>query len=372
MNKDRYAALRKDFMVYTFMNMQLLATDGSLPFAQQVYQNLRAHIKDELGDDDFLEPLGHVKYERFANGEIIPRIETNVRRSNVYVIHQFLPESPDVIDSGPNEGLMKLYVLDEALRNSSPAEINYILPFIPYLRQDRIDRPRSPITAKRVLRMISDHESRIMTRIVTFDMHTAQAQGFSNVMMDHLFSEPLFFQHFDRFEDPKLVTFVAADAGGSKRAEKYANSLGTHHTSVQKSSRYEANEAEALGLANPEYVGGKKVIIPDDMVDTAGTAVKAAKLVKIHGATSVEIYAPHPVLSKDKHGVRAEDKLRSEGIRLVTTDSMIRDPEYLEANKDVIVIESLTPLSALAVYEIQKPHGSISKLFEYKKRVSKT
>ncbi|HIG97035.1 MAG TPA: ribose-phosphate pyrophosphokinase [Candidatus Aenigmarchaeota archaeon] len=367
--KDYYEKLRKDFLIYSFMNMQLLATDGSLPFAQQVYTHLCKYVKEELGDGSFLEPLGHVRFERFACGEAIPRIQTNVRRSNVYVINQFLPELPEVIDSGPNEGLMRLYILDEALRNSSPAEINYILPFIPYLRQDRIDKPRAPISARRVLRMISDPESRIMARIVTFDLHAAQEQGFSSVMMDHLFSEPLYFQHFTQTEDPHCVTFVSPDAGGAKLAERYARAVGAQHTSIQKSSRYEINEADALGLANPEYVGGKKVKIPDDIVDTAGTVTKAADLVRKHGATSVEVYAPHPVLSVDKHGVHAEDKLRNAGVTLLTTDGLIRSPEYLEENKDVIRIVSLAPLVARAIYEIQKPHGSVSKLFEYRKDV---
>ena len=361
---DRYAQLRKDFMVYQFMNMQLLATDGSLPFAEKVYLHLKNYIRGELGDDSFLEPLGYVTFRPFANGEVIPRIETNVRRSNVYVIHQFSPQdgSPN---SGPNDGFMKLMILDEALRNSSPAEINYLLPFIPYLRQDRIDSPRAPITARRVLRMITDPESRIMSRIITFDMHASQAQGFTSTMMDHLYSEPLFYEHFMTHENPANVCFVSPDAGGAKRAERYGLLVGANHTSIQKSSRHTANESDALGLANPEYVGGKKVIMPDDIVDTAGTITKGAKLVKKHGAAEVEVYAPHPILSVDKHSVRAEDKLRAEGIRLLTTDSLVRGQDYFKENGDVVIEMSLSPLSARAIFEIQRPHGSISKLFRY-------
>lgn len=364
--RDNYAPLKRDFMIYNFMNMQILATDGSLPFAEQVYAHLCDRIKKELEIDDisFMEPLGYVKFEQFANGEVKPEIETNVRRSNVYVIHQFTPQDGRP-DSGPHDGFMKLYILDEALRNSSPAEINYLLPFIPYLRQDRIDSPRAPITARRVLKMIADPDSRIMTRIVTFDMHAPQEQGFTSTMMDHLFSEPLYYEHFMATENPEDVTFVSPDAGGTKRTERFANLVGARYTSVQKSGRYAPNEADALGLANPEYVEGKKVIITDDMVDTAGSAVKASKLVKNYGATSVEIYAPHPILSKDKHSAKAEDKLRAEDILLTTTDGLLRPQEYLLANADIIRVKSLTPLSARAVYEIQRPHGSVSKLFRY-------
>ncbi|MBS3050727.1 MAG: ribose-phosphate pyrophosphokinase [Candidatus Aenigmarchaeota archaeon] len=363
-SSNNYDQLRKDFMIYHFMNMQLLASDGSLPFAERVYAKLKEYIKQELGDDSFMEPLGHVTFENFACGEAIPRIETNVRRSNVYVIHQFTPQD-ERPDSGPNDGFMKLMLLDEALRNSSPAEINYLLPFIPYLRQDRIDSPRAPISARRVLKSITDPESRIMSRIVTFDMHAAQAQGFTSTMMDHLFSEPLYYDHFMHYEIPSGVCLVSPDAGGAKRVERFANRVGSRHTSVQKSSRYEANESEVLGLANPEYVAGKKVIMVDDIVDTAGTVVKGAKLVKAHGATGVEIYAPHPVLSRDKHSVRAEDKLREEGITLLTTDGLLREPGYFEENGDVVRVMSLSPLTAKAIFEIQRPHGSISKLFRY-------
>lgn len=230
-------------------------------------------------------PLGHASIKRFADGEVSVSIGESVRGRHVYIIQSLAPPA--------NEHLMELLVMIDALKRSSAAEITVVMPYYAYSRQDRKAAPREPITAKLVADLL---EKAGATRLISLDLHAAQIQGFFNVPVDNLYASPIFIEDIKnsgRADSGQLVV-VSPDAGGVERARAYAKKLHATLAIIDK-RRPKPGVAEVMNIIGD--VKGMNAIIIDDMIDTAGTLVKAAEAVMQRGALSICGYASHGVFS---------------------------------------------------------------------------
>ncbi len=239
----------------------------------------------ELSEEiaNYLEmPLSKASIKRFSDGEISIQIAESVRGKDVFIIQ---PTSAPT-----NANLMELLIMTDALKRSSAKSITAVVPYYGYARQDRKAAPRVPITAKLVANLM---ETAGITRVVTVDLHASQIQGFFDIPVDNLYGAILFMDYIKNknFKNPIIAS---PDIGGVARARYFANKLNLDMVIVDK-RREKANESEVMNIIG--NVEGKDVILIDDMVDTAGTMVKAASALKNLGATSVMACCTHPVLS---------------------------------------------------------------------------
>ena len=219
---------------------------------------------------------------KFSDGEISVQITESVRGQDVYIIQPTCAPT--------NDNLMELLIMIDALKRSSAKTINAVIPYYGYARQDRKAAPRVPISAKLVADLL---EAAGINRIVTIDLHAAQIQGFFNIPADNLFGSILFVNYI-KSKYLKNPIIASPDIGGVARARQYADKLGYDLVIVDK-KREKANESQVMNIIGD--VKGKDVILVDDMVDTAGTLVKAAEVLKEKGATSVMACCTHGVLS---------------------------------------------------------------------------
>ena len=227
-------------------------------------------------------PLSAAEIKTFSDGEISVQISESVRGKDVFIIQSTCAPA--------NVNLMELLILTDALRRSSASSITAIMPYFGYARQDRKAAPRVPITAKLVADIL---ETAGISRVVTVDLHAAQIQGFFNIPADNLFGSILFVNYI-RSKNLKNPIIASPDIGGVARARSYADKLGYDLVIVDK-KREKANESQVMNIIGD--VKGKDVILVDDMVDTAGTLVKAAEVLKKKGANSVMACCTHGVLS---------------------------------------------------------------------------
>lgn len=238
---------------------------------------------------EYLEmPLGTAIIKRFSDGEVAISIAESVRGYHVYVVQSTCPPA--------NEHLMELLVMIDALKRASAVEITVVLPYYGYARQDRKAAPREPITAKLVADLL---EAAGATRLISLDLHAAQIQGFFNVPFDHLYASPIFVDDIKQkyCGDPKTcedLVVVSPDAGGVERARAYAKRVQASLAIIDK-RRPKPGIAEVMNIIGD--VKDKRAIIIDDMIDTAGTLVKAAEAIKAQGAKSISAYATHGVFS---------------------------------------------------------------------------
>jgi ribose-phosphate pyrophosphokinase len=189
-----------------------------------------------------------------------------------------------------DQHLVELCVMIDAFRRSSARRITAVLPYYGYARQDRKDKPRVPISAKLVANLLSAAGT---NRVLTMDLHKAQIQGFFDIPVDHLFAAPVIINHFEKLALPDL-TIVSPDAGGAERARAYAKRLDAELAIIDK-RRTDDGTAEVMNVVGD--VQGRTCIIQDDIIDTAGTIVKAAIALKENGAARVLACAVHGVLS---------------------------------------------------------------------------
>ena len=248
-------------------------------FAGSSSEDLAKKVSENLGIS-----LNLVKMNRFADGEVFIKPEESVRGCKVFVIQS---------TSNPvNESLMELLVFIDALRRASAEEIIAIIPYYGYARQDRTASPREPITAKLVANLLAKAGA---TRVVTMDLHARQAQGFFDIPVDHMEALPILAKHFIKQGfGPEDTVVVSPDVGGVKRARGLAKWLHTPLAIIDK-RRQKANECEVMNIIGD--VDGKKVILVDDMIDTAGTICNAAKALIERGAVKVYACATHAVFS---------------------------------------------------------------------------
>jgi ribose-phosphate pyrophosphokinase len=229
-------------------------------------------------------PQGTSKVSRFSDGEIFVEIGENVRGVNCFIVQSTC--------SPPNDNLMELLIMIDALKRASAGSIVAIIPYFGYARQDRKVKPRTPITAKLVADLLTAAGA---TRVLSVDLHAGQIQGFFDIPFDHLYATPLLREAFHRQglggED---TVVVSPDAGGTERARAYSKFLGCSLAIIDK-RRESPNVSQVHHLIGD--VQGKRAILIDDMIDTAGTLCNAATAVMDHGAAEVFAGATHGVLS---------------------------------------------------------------------------
>ena len=267
-------------------------------------------------------PLTPVEIKRFHDGEIYCRVMESVRGCDVFIIQ---PTSPDA-----SLNLMELLILVDALKRSSPDKITAVIPYFGYCRQDKKTKPREPITAKLVANMI---ETAGVDRVIMFDVHVAQLQGFFDIPSDNLEVAPLF---ADYVADKKIkdIVVVSPDAGGAARARSFAKILNAPIAIVDK-RRPEANVAEVKNVIGD--VRGKTAILIDDLLDTAGTMSEAANILLKFGAKEVYSLATHGVLSKP-----ATERISKSSIKEVVVTNTIDIPKEKMTSKLKVI--SIAPL----------------------------
>ncbi len=227
-------------------------------------------------------PMGKAKIQRFSDGETFCEIGENVRGVDAYIIQ---PTCRPV-----NDHVMELLIMADTLRRASAENITAVLPYYGYGRQDRKVAPRTPITSKLVADLM---QAAGVTRVVSVDLHAGQIQGFFNIPFDHLYAMPVMLDYLKRKFDSSAV-FVSPDAGGVERARAYSKRLNASLAIIDK-RRERANVSEVMHLIGE--VKGRDCIVIDDMIDTAGTLVGAARALMEKGANRVVACATHGVLS---------------------------------------------------------------------------
>ena len=288
-----------------------------------------------------MEP-GRCDVGRFSDGEVRVQIRENVRGRDVFLVNS---TSPPVDDH-----LMELLIMVDAARRASAERITAVLPYFGYARQDRKDKPRVPITAKLVANLLAASGA---NRVLTVDLHCGQIQGFFDVPVDHLAAEVVFQQHFNSHYDREKLVVISPDTGSVGRAREFANRLEVPLAIVDK-RRPRQNEAEVMNIIG--NVDGLHCLIFDDMIDTAGTLVKAANALMDRGAASVRACATHPILS----GPALDNIAQSALEEVVVTDSIPLRPEAAAVPK--VKALTIAPLLAEAIRRIHK-YESVSSLF---------
>jgi ribose-phosphate pyrophosphokinase len=287
-------------------------------------------------------PLGRSRVNRFSDGETFCVIEENVRGVDTYVVQ---PTCSPV-----NDNVMELLIMADALRRASAGQITAVIPYYGYARQDRKVAPRTPITSKLVADLVV---AAGVNRIVALDLHAGQIQGFFNIPFDHLFAMPALLDSHLREHYGKDVVIVSPDAGGVERARAYSKRLNGTLAIIDK-RRERANVSEVMNIIGD--VEGKRCLIIDDIIDTAGTVVNAAVALMKAGATSVSACATHPVLSGPAVQRIAESPLSE----VVVTNSIPLTAEAKASGKFKVV--SVARLLAEAIRRIHHS-DSVSSLF---------
>lgn len=252
--------------------------------------------------DSFGIPLGNVITSHYSDGEFQPSFEESVRGSRVFIIGSTFPNS---------DHLMEMLLMIDAAKRASARHVTAVLPYFGWARQDRKDKPRVPIAAKLVAKML---EAAGATRIITMDLHADQIQGFFERPVDHLFASTIFLPYLRSLKLQNL-TIASPDMGGSKRAYAYSKFLESDVVICYK-QREKANVISYMELIGD--VTGKNVVLVDDMVDTAGTLTTAADLMMARGALSVRAVCTHALLSGNAY----ERIEKSQLLELIVSDSI--------------------------------------------------
>ena len=281
--------------------------------------------------------IGKVNFSRYSDGEFQPSFEESVRGTRIFLIGSTNPSS---------ENLMEMLLMLDAAKRASARHITAVMPYFGWARQDRKDKPRVPIGAKLIAKLL---ETAGATRIITMDLHADQIQGFFERPVDHLYASTIFLPYI---KDLKLtnLTIASPDMGGSKRAYAYSKFLSSDVVICYK-QREKANIISHMELIGD--VNGKNVILVDDMVDTAGTLTKAADLMIERGAISVRAICTHALLSGDAYEKIEASKLEE----LIVTDSI---PARISHPK--VKVLSCAPLFADVMHNVHS-NKSISSKF---------
>ena len=286
-------------------------------------------------------PLGEATVTSFPDGESFVKINENIRGADVFIVQSTCPPS--------NHHLMELLIMIDAARRASAQRITAVMPFYGYARQDRKDQPRVPITAKLVANLLVAAGA---NRVLTMDLHSQQIQGFFDIPVDHLYASPVFFDYLAKTRKGNLVVF-SPDVGGMKMAAAYADMLGAGLGLVAK-KRMSATTVEAINVVGE--VNGCDVLLVDDITETAGTLIAAAKILRDSGAISVRAAVSHCILNE-----MAYERLKTGLIdELITTNSIPNDPRGLP-----ITALSIASLLGDAIVRINS-NESITSLFKIK------
>jgi ribose-phosphate pyrophosphokinase len=286
-------------------------------------------------------PLGSASLRTFADGEIYIQIQENVRGADVFVVQ---PTSKPV-----DRHLIELLLMIDALKRASADRITAVLPYYGYARQDRKDKPRVPISAKLIAKLL---ETAGADRILALDLHAAQIQGFFDIPVDHLFATPVMIDYLKSIQTPETMV-VSPDAGGVERARAFAKRLNVQLAIIDK-RREEADVAEVMHIIGEAE--GRDCLIVDDLIDTAGTLVSGADALLEAGASSVTACATHAVLSPP-----AVERIEGSRIKeVVLTNSIPPSEEARRATR--IRILSVGQLLARAIQSIHE-ETSVSRWF---------
>jgi len=299
-------------------------------------------LAEELADVMGIQ-LGKIEHSAFANGEIYVRPIESVRGSDCFVVQSHCAPI--------NDNIMEQLITIDALRRASARRITAVIPFFGYSRQDKKVRPREPITARLMADLFMTAGA---DRLVSVDLHTGQLQGFISKPWDSLTALPIITDYLAGRIDGK-TTVLSPDAGGVKRAERYARHLGASVAFVYKRrDPGEHNESEALSMSGK--VTDRHVVIVDDMIDTAGTVCNAAEMVKDYGALSVRIAATHGIFSDP-----ALDRIKNAPIEEVIVTNTLPVSEDV-ASMDKVKVLSIAPILAETLQAIFMD-SSVSEIF---------
>ncbi len=301
-------------------------------FSGTTSEYLARNIAEHYG-----HPLGDIRMNRFSDGEMQPTINESVRGAYVFFIQSTY---------APAENLMELLLMIDAAKRASAGYITAVIPYFGYARQDRKDKPRVPISAKLIANLL---EAAGADRIMTMDFHADQIQGFFDIPVDHLKSEAIYIPYLQEM-DLGNVTFASPDVGGVKRARIYAKHFSRNLVICDK-YRKRANEVAEMTVIGD--VQDADVILVDDLVDTAGTLCRAAKILIEKGARSVRAMCTHPVLSGDAYK-KIEESLLDE--------LLVCDTIPLRERSEKIKVLSTAKLFSRAIRNTHE-HRSISALF---------
>ena len=310
--------------------MKLLSGTGNLTLSKKIAQNLKLKLVNS-------------NIKRFADGEIYVEINENIRGNSIFVIQS--------ISTPANDNLMELLICIDALRRSSAKNITAVIPYFGYARQDRKVVPRTAISAKLVSNLITNAGAH---RIVTVDLHAGQIQGFFDIPVDNLFSTPIFSKHIKKYISNKNIICVAPDVGGVERARALGQKLNVGLAIVDK-RRPAPGKSQVMNIIG--NVKGKNCLLVDDIIDSGGTIVNAAKALKDKGAKDVYVYVTHGVLS----GNAVEQINNSKIKKLILTDTIDNSNKIKKSSK--IVVLSISNLMAEAIKRISNS-TSVSDLFK--------
>ena len=273
-------------------------------FAGSAHRELARRICACIGKE-----LGQATVTSFPDGETYVKYDENIRGRDVFIVQPTCPPT--------NQNLMELLIMVDAARRASAARITAVIPFFGYARQDRKDQPRVPITAKLVANLLT---AAGVSRVLTMDLHAQQVAGFFDIPVDHLFAAPVLIRHLLGRDLNDLIV-VSPDVGGLKMASAYSQALKTGLAIVAK-RRKSPTEIEAMNVIGD--VEGRRVLLVDDLTETAGTLTSAAKILRERGAATVMAAVSHAVLSD----LAIERLKASEISELITTNSVpVRDGE---------------------------------------------
>ena len=287
--------------------------------------------------------LVNTNIKRFSDGEIYVEINENIRGNSIFVVQSSCTPA--------NDNLMELLICIDALRRSSAKNITAVIPYFGYARQDRKVVPRTAISAKLVSNLITNSGA---NRILTLDLHAGQIQGFFDIPVDNLFATPIFARHIKRKIRGNNLICVSPDVGGVERTRALGRRINSGIAIIDK-RRPAPGKSEVMNIVGS--VKGKICFIVDDIIDSGGTIVNAAKVLKEKGAKDVYVYVTHAVLSGD-----AVEKLKKSSIKkLIITDSIDNSHKIKKIPK--IEVLSIASMMAEAIKRISNS-TSVSSLFK--------
>ena len=310
--------------------MKVLSGTGNVRLSKEIAKRLKLK-------------LVNANIEKFSDGEIYVEINENIRGNSIFVVQSS--------SHSANDNLMELLICIDALRRSSAKSITAVIPYFGYARQDRKVVPRTAISAKLVSNLITNAGA---NRILSLDLHAGQIQGFFDIPVDNLFSTPIFARDIKKNINTNNLVCVSPDIGGVERARALGRRINASIAIVDK-RRPAPGKSEVMNIIG--HVKDKTCVIVDDIIDSGGTIVNAAKALKDKGAKDVYAYITHAVLSGN-----AVDKIKKSQIKkLIITDSIDNSKKLKKSNK--IQVISISSMMAEAIKRISNS-TSVSSLFK--------
>lgn len=303
-------------------------------FAGRATKYLAEKIAESYGTD-----LGASVVTEFSDGEFQPSYEENIRGRDVFIVQSTF---------SPAENIFELLMMVDAARRASAKNIIALMPYFGFARQDRKDKPRVSIASKLLANLLSASG---VTRVITIDLHADQIQGFFDIPVDHLYASSVFIPYLQNLNLDKL-TIASPDTGGTRRAAIYAQVMNTGFVICYK-QRTKPNVVKKMELVGD--VKGRNVVLVDDIIDTAGSITKAAKLIMDEGAASVRAFCTHPVFSGDAYKKIEESPF---------TEVVVTDTLPLKEKSNKITVISTADLFAEVIKRVENKQ-SISSLFKF-------